>query len=270
SGFAPFYAARAALFSEAAGEQQLTDLKKAIDLDKDEWRYSKLLSEYYIAHGDNGKALSVAEPFYKTHDKNYIIGMLYAKTLLLNNRYRQCSDLLAAIDILPFEGATVGRELYHEAALMQALEAMKNKNYSKALSLVEDAKKWPQNLGVGKPYPENIDERLEDWVTYLCYQKQGKREQAQRSLQAIVLFNPKVENTVSNFLPANDLVTAWALAKLDSKEKAGEWLNGEIKQYPHNKIIAWCRQVFDNKNLPEIGDFNNAEVRILEKLMLVE
>ena len=48
--------------------------------------------------------------------------MLYAKTLLLNRRYSDCSRLLDGIDILPFEGATEGRELYHEAKLMQALE----------------------------------------------------------------------------------------------------------------------------------------------------
>src|SRR6185312_12214415 len=40
--FAPFYAARAALFSGVADDQSLADLKKANELDKDDWRYYKL------------------------------------------------------------------------------------------------------------------------------------------------------------------------------------------------------------------------------------
>ena len=84
SRFAPFYAARASIFSGTNDEQVLKDLKKALELDKDEWRYSKLLGEYYIDHKMYNEALKLIEPFYKSHSKNYIIGMLYAKTLLLN------------------------------------------------------------------------------------------------------------------------------------------------------------------------------------------
>jgi len=32
-------------------------------------------------------------------------------------------------------------------------------------SLIDTARQWPENLGSGKPYPENADEHLEDWLT---------------------------------------------------------------------------------------------------------
>ena len=64
--FAPFYAARAAIFSGTNNEQVLEDLKKALELDTNEWRYSKLLCEYYIDHGKNEEALSLIEPFYQS------------------------------------------------------------------------------------------------------------------------------------------------------------------------------------------------------------
>ena len=82
--------------------------------------------------------------------------MLYAKTILLNKKYAAADAFLSKLKILPFEGATMGRQLYHEAKLMQAVMEMKNKQYKKALKFIAEAKLWPQNLGVGKPYQEDI------------------------------------------------------------------------------------------------------------------
>jgi len=265
SQFAPFYAARAALFAGIADDQSLADLKKANDLNKDEWRYYKLLGDFYIDHEEYSKALEAVEPFYKKHPANYIMGMLYAKTLLLNKRYKDCSALLSGLDILPFEGATIGRELYHEAELMQAIDAMKKGNYKKALSFINDAKKWPENLGVGKPYPENIDERLEDWMSYRCYQKIGKRDLANQSLHKIIDFQTKIENTVNNFLPANEILTAWAMEKIATKAEASEWLQQEVKKYPANKIIEWCWQIFENGH-SDIPVANNSEANLIKEL----
>jgi hypothetical protein len=261
--FAPFYIARAAT---SGAEAALTDYKKAVGLNKHEWRYCKFLTEYYISNNQYVNALNTIEPFYKSHSENYIMGMLYAKALLLNKRYAECSKLLSRIDILPFEGATVGRELYREAELMQAIEKIKNKNYTSALTFINDAKQWPLNLGVGKPYQDNIDERLEDWLDYLCYQQTGKKEAAQTSLQKIIQFKPTIENTISNFLPANHLVTAWAMEKLDGREAAIKWLNAQVEQYPGSKIIQWCKQVFEHKDTAN-ADTSDAEVRIIERLL---
>ncbi|WP_428329421.1 DUF5107 domain-containing protein [Mucilaginibacter sp.] len=264
--FAPFYIARAAMLM---GASDIDDLKMAIQLDKNQWRYNKALGEYYITHGQYLNALNTVEPFYHAHTENYIMGMLYARALLLNKRYADCSALLSRINILPFEGATIGRELYREAKLMQAIDKIQNNSYADALALVNDAKQFPLNLGVGKPYADNIDERLEDWMSYLCYQKTGKKDDAQTALQKVISFQPKIENTVSNFLPANDLVTAWAIEKLNGRKEATQWLNEQARQYPDNKIITWCKQVFDGKEAND-AEISDAGVRILVRLMQVK
>ena len=163
----------------------------------------------------------------------------------------------------------IGRELYHEAKLMQALEKIKNKKYTEALSFINDAKSWPENLGAGKPYPESIDERLEDWMSYVCYNKQGKTSSAQKALKKITEFTPKVENTVSNFLPANDIVTAWAIEKLTSKNNATQWINDQARKYPDNKIIQWCKQAYENHNY-QAADINNPNITIIQQLAEVE
>jgi len=261
--FAPFYAARAAMVMGTTDE---TDLKKAVSLEPNEWRYTKLLAEYEVDHNQYANALSIIQPFYQNYPENYIIGILYAKVLLLNKRYKDCTDLLIKINILPFEGATIGRELYHEAELMQAIDNMSSKKYATALAYINDAKKWPQNLGVGKPYAENIDARLEDWMTYLCYMQTGKTKEAAALLHKITTFNPKIENTVIDFLPANDLVSAWAIEKLNGKQKAAGWLNAQVKQFPDNDIVAWCKKVFDSKAAAN-AIINDPEVRVLQRLM---
>ena len=161
--------------------------------------------------------LAIAEAFYKQHPDNFVIGSLYAKALLLNKKYKEADALLTKINIIPTEGATEGHELYREAKLMQAVQMMQKKNYKASLKFITEARQWPENLGVGKPYDEDIDYRLEDWMTYLCYHKMKKNSEADAVLKNIVKFEPKVENTVRNFLPANTLVTAWAYEALNQK-----------------------------------------------------
>jgi hypothetical protein len=261
-----FYAARAALMKDNP-ESGTVDLQHAIKLDKKEWRYPKLLAEHFIVQKQYDKALAVVEPFYKGRKDNYIMGMLYAKTLLLNKKYATADALLTQLEILPFEGATAGRQLYHEAKLMQAVMEMEKKQYKKALQFIAEAKLWPENLGVGKPYDENIDERMEDWLNYLCYTSLDDKAAATASLQKIIAFIPKVDNTVMNFLPANQLVSAWAIEKTSNAKKAEEWLQTQAGMYPSNKIMQWCWQTYTKKKTVSLTeDEKDGEVRILEKL----
>lgn len=133
-------------------ELTLIDLQQAVKLDMEEWRYLKILAEHLILEKQYNKALVVLEPFFKGHKENYIMGMLYAKTILLNKKYAAADALLTQLKILPFEDATTGRQSYHEAKLMQEVIEMKKQQYKKALQFIAESKLWPQNLGVGKPY----------------------------------------------------------------------------------------------------------------------
>ena len=261
-----FYAARAALRKDNP-ELAEVDLQQAIELDKQGWRYHKLLAEHFILQKKYDKALAVVEPFYKQHSDNYIVGMLYAKTILLNKKYATADAFLTRLKILPFEGATIGRQLYHEAKLMQAVMEIKNKQFKKALKFIAEAKLWPQNLGVGKPFQEDIDERLEDWLNYQCYTSLGDDKTAMQSLQKIIAFVPKVDNTVMNFLPANQLVATWAIEKTSTSKSAEEWLMAQARLYPSNKIIQWCLQIYSKKQTNGLtSDEKDGEVRILEQL----
>ncbi|NML22366.1 DUF5107 domain-containing protein [Pseudoflavitalea sp. G-6-1-2] len=265
TGFAPLYAVRAALNNTSHPEQAAQDLQLAASIDP-QWRYQKLLAEHYIRNGQNDKALPVTERFYKANPRHYIMGMLYAKALLLNKRYAASDAVLSKLNIIPFEGATDGRELYREAKLMQAVQAMQQKNYKKAIQFISQAKQWPENLGVGKPYEADIDTRLEDFMSYQCNRATGKNDAADQLLQQIIRFEPRIDNTVSNFQPANTFVTAWAYRQLQQSDRGTQWLNEQAKQYPDNKILHWSKALFEENQQPLPDAEKNANVRILEAL----
>lgn len=160
--FAPFYITRSNLYGTTDPDKKLSDIKKAVNIDKEEWRYKEYLATYLLQHKENLQALQTLESYFKTHRDNYIIGMLYVNTLMRNNRYKDAEKVLSDINILPYEGATSSRKLYKQIKLMLALEALKNHKYETALQKIREAEEWPRNLGVGKPYNDMINTKIED------------------------------------------------------------------------------------------------------------
>lgn len=265
--FAPFYAMRASLFAQEDSAAALHDLQRAVLLDP-QWRFQKLLAEYLILHQQYAQALTIAENFYKSHTDQYIMGMLYARTLLLNQRYEAGDKLLSKLTIIPFEGATAGRDLYREAKLMQAVEYMKTKSYVKALSFVNQAKEWPENLGVGKPYPENEDLRLEEWMSYRCYIALKKPRLAAAALKSILEFRGITDNTVPNFFAANALVTAWAYEQSGHTEDGRLYLSQQTGEGRSLHQFIWAKLVFETKkDTPLPAEAVDVNVRILKKLL---
>ena len=183
--YAPFYATRAKIYTTKYPEKAIEDLQKAISLDKEGWRYYKALTELYIQRKQYKEALTLIEPFYQSHTQQYIIGMLYAKTLLFNNQYTAADKLLTDLQIIPFEGATQGHELYRQAKLMQALEAIEKNKTATAIALVNQAKEWPENLGAGKPYDADLDTSLEEKILSAAKQKFNPKDI--NALKALVL-----------------------------------------------------------------------------------
>ncbi|MEP6927483.1 MAG: DUF5107 domain-containing protein [Ginsengibacter sp.] len=268
---ANFYAARSELFKDDK-QKVLEDLQKAIALNKNEWRFGKMLIDYYMAQNQkNAEALKIAHDYAARFPQNYIIGMLYIKTLQFNKQYAKAAQLLDKIKIIPYEGSTDGRAFYKEIHLLIAVELIKNNNCKSALGQIEKAKLWPENLGVGKPYDDQIDERLENLLSYNCYTKTGTKTAAQNTLQKILLFVPTTENTVSNFSEANSIVTAWALEKSGKKEDAKNYLEEKLKKEPDNEIIKWCINVFNGSYNPIPGNIKTDEnYRLLSQYLLLK
>jgi tetratricopeptide (TPR) repeat protein len=250
-GYAPFYAARAELLRSSAKERSLSDLQKAAQLDQKQWRYGKLLVDLYLESKQPDEALRISQKYYEQSRDNYILGLLYARTLLLNKRYLECHELLSRITVLPYEGSTDGRRLYWESQMMLALETIKTGEYDQSLEFIKAARDWPENMGAGKPYQENVDERLEDWLEAVCYGKSGKREEAGLALNRIASFKRRTNNV-------GDLVSALALDKLGRRNEADQILDGWVAKEPASPLARWCREAFKGNHTalaePEFTD----------------
>ena len=242
SSYAPFYAARAKLFKD--GDKVLADLEKARELDPQQWRNERALINYYLFKNQNDKALAVADAAYKKFPASYVIGMLKARTLILNKKYADADKLLSTIEVLPNEGATIGRQLYRETKLMLAIENMKSGNCKNALQYINDSKLWPERLGSGKPYDQDIDVRLEDWLTYDCQMKTNNSKAAKQTLDKIVSYTGSTAQARPN---VNNLITAWALKKNGKGDDAEKFLKNVLAKNPSNKVAQWTLDTYEGK-----------------------
>jgi len=252
--YAPFYAARAKFNMQNDNVANVSaDLKQAAQLDKQQWRYGKSLINYYLSQKQYDQALTVATDYRNRFPENYIIGMLYAKTLMNNKKYNEANKLLQTIQILPNEGATDGRQLYKETQLMLALDAMKKKDYDKALQYTAAARLWPENLGVGKPYAEDIDERVEDWLAYENYARLGNDQAAEQMLAHILAFKTYPDENGYVYSSVKDLVSAWALQKKGKSDEAEKLLKRWVEKQPGNNLAKWALNAY-NGNYTQLPD----------------
>ena len=251
--FAPFYATRAALFND---ENYSSDLDRARKLDPNQWRYGKLLADHYIEVKKYPEALTVAREYNKRFPDDFRIKMLLAKTLLLNSEYKATTDVLSNTTILPYEGATDGRQLYREAWLMQAVQHIRDGKTKAALSSIQKAKLWPENLGAGKPYDEDIDLRLENYLEALAYERNKEKDKAQAKYAEIASAKISRRNNV------NDLVSAIALRKINRAEEGEKLLQQWLEKQPENQMAQWAYAVYRG-DTPSQDVKGNDSLRVL-------
>ncbi|MEO9210688.1 MAG: DUF5107 domain-containing protein, partial [Ginsengibacter sp.] len=79
--FAPYYVLRSRLRDSSDVQNIQSDLSKAQQIDKSDWRYGKYLTEFLLSQKRFDSALMVIEPYYKKDKENYMAGLLYARCL---------------------------------------------------------------------------------------------------------------------------------------------------------------------------------------------
>jgi tetratricopeptide (TPR) repeat protein len=234
--FAPFYAARAEAFEPVNRASALVDLEQAARMDPNEWRFGKLLAERLIEDGAYGKAGEVASRYATAVPASYILGMLRAKTLVLTGQYGAALEVLGRLNVMPYEGATDGRSLFRQANLLRAAEEFRAGRGDSALNLIETAREWPENLGAGKPYPENVDERLEDFLEARVLTALGREAEA-RIVIARLSGPGAARPGLGRLLPA--LAAAAAGRAEEAARLAAEWAAGERNP----QVAEWGRRI---------------------------
>lgn len=254
TSFAPFYAAYANL------EPAMHDhyLQKAMTLDANEWRYGKQLIQSYLAENKNNEALQLATNLHEHFPSSDVISFLLSKAYIENKQYEAAYNMLMSKRFLPNEGSTEGRNLYTDATLLHAIELMQENKYGKALEFVEKASLWPENLGVGKPYDEDIDRRIEQFCKTLCLVKLNRPDEADKTLKEITMMPVKQENPLL-------LINAWALKMTGKNGQAvlNQWASNDKTS---TDAQAWCSTAYATSPDPKSLEWNHPASNLLKAL----
>ncbi|MBL7871407.1 MAG: DUF5107 domain-containing protein [Cyclobacteriaceae bacterium] len=254
--FAPFYAVKASLFKN--GEEQ--NLITASQLDKNEWRYGKLLVNYYLSANDPKKALAMAIAYQKRFPTNDGLSFLLAKCFLLNKQHQNSLKVLTSKTFLPNEGSTEGHQLYRESLLMMALAAIEKNEYSRALVYIDKAKQWPESLGVGKPYDANVDERFEKFLEAICFENMKKKSEASNLYNTVS--NERIESR-----DANLIINALALRKMGWPDKGLALLEDWKNNSSDPSLASWCIGLFNRNNQVIDPPMANDQTRLISALL---
>ena len=233
--FPPFYSLRAQMSLNNADRER--DLKKAVSLAPDEWRYVHQLTNYFVGKGEYEKALQTIKPFHATHKNHFPTASLYMRALTYNKQYEEAEKILNVIHILPFEGERGGRLIYREIKMMLTVQALAKGNTKDAGKKTADALLWPRNLGVGKPYDEQIDTRLEDWMNAMIAIK--TKNAANREL-----YLKKVAQSTQRANNHSTLLQCIALSKLGNQQKANELFADWSSRQRDTAIKEWGENFF--------------------------
>ena len=282
--FGPFYAARAQVREESAARRATAtfaeaqdylartqtvedgaarDLRKAAQLDPGEWRYGAMLSKRLLRRTDPAPALAAAGEYAQRFPTNSVLALLHAKALVLSGRNQAAVELLDSLNLIPCEGSTDAHGTFREANLMLAVERMKTGSFATALPFIARAREWPEKLGAGKPYPEDADERLEDWLACQCYLGSKASREANQALEGILAAGSKANPGGG----VGAIIRALALRQAGRAAEGSRVLQDWLARNPANPLARWGVDVFAEPATPLPAGVADPALRVLAEWM---
>ena len=215
-----FYRFRAKMFKNEDYAANEKDYLKALQLNNTDWKLREEVIQFYLDNDKIEAAYKLAKKSYSKYPKNANIGLIYAKSALLNNQYGKTIEVLNDILILPFEHASESKKIYTDAHILMALDNMQSKNYKRAISFLESSKEWPENLGVGKPF--HADERLQDYLLAVNFELLKDSNKSEQLLTGILSYHNKNNQKV---VSPNELFELLSLKKLGKSAELESSIN---------------------------------------------
>lgn len=263
-----FYQFRAKLLQSKLDENSkklaITDLQKALDLQPNTWKIWEENILLYQNNGDFENAYNLSNKATKKFPENYNIALAHAKSLLSLERYNEVAIILENINVLPFELANESRKIYEKTYQALALNAILKNNYIEAKAILEKAKQWPENIGVGKPY--SPDERITDYLLAITLNK------LEETVKSKALLNSAVTYTKNHYTrnTTNHLAGLLAAKKLHLNKKELENLLNKTDRVLSKIAIA----IFNNdtdavdilKTQKHISELELQQLSLLSKL----
>ena len=146
-----FYLYRA---TRRTGHGRLADLYMAQTLNPS-WRVYRALAAHFEELGFAEGMLKTAQEGYERYPTVNPIQMAYAKALIMSRRFAEAASFLETVRILPSEHSDNAHALWVEAWKGVEADALKTGDAAGAERARCRAAEYPENLGAGKPYPDD-------------------------------------------------------------------------------------------------------------------
>ena len=135
------------------GEAKMADLKRAQALG-DGWRVGRDMATQHLADGNTDAAAGLALDYLSRFPGNDALEMLYARALCAQEKYDDAVSFLEKMAVLPSEHGNNAHAIWEEAWKGVARKALEAGDSAKADRALERYREYPENLGLGKPYPK--------------------------------------------------------------------------------------------------------------------
>ena len=245
-----FYLSRASLMEGSNVASYNDDIKKAYIINKKNWRAVLEYGRSLQNSNEFSEARKVLRIEFERNKSNYMIGMEYIKVLLNVNQYEKAINVLENLKILPYEYAGEGRELYEKAYFNSAIKKIDDGKIDDAIKLIIKSKLWPEELGVGKPYKP--DERIQNFLLYICYKKLGKPNH-KFFLDEIVSYSKENIDKIN----LNYILGYEAIKESKGEELANKFID-QIKEAKKNNLldVEWLINYSKKQSLPSEKKFD--------------
>ena len=135
------------------GESKMADLARAQALG-DGWRVGRDRAAACLADGNADAAATLALDYLSRFPGNDALEMLYARSLCALGHFEEAASFLEKMQVLPSEHGNNAHAIWQEAWKGVARMAIEAGDSAKADRALERYREYPENLGLGKPFPQ--------------------------------------------------------------------------------------------------------------------
>ena len=143
--------------------------------------------------------------------------------------------------------------------MLLAVERLQTGAFDDALRLVGIARQWPEQLGAGKPYPADVDERLEDWLTAHCYVALKDPGKARQALERILAIPPRPKGQGTG-----DLIRAMALRQSGRLDESERLLSDWQARDAGSDLAKWGVELFAGRPASLTASLQDLDCRVLD------
>lgn len=135
------------------GEAKMADLARAQKLG-DGWRIGRDMASALLADGKADAAVALTQDYLSRFPGNDVLEMLHARALCALERFEETVSFLEGMQVLPSEHGNNAHAIWQDAWKGLAQKAMKAGDSAKADRALDRYREYPENLGLGKPFPK--------------------------------------------------------------------------------------------------------------------